>query len=147
MQIRVGFLKPGSQVKVTIGYVTEVKNEPGSNAIRFYIPTTSSPRYVSPTETGTKVEDIKDMQFSDSSAAPLSIKVAVSLQGGIKSITSPTHQVKVAKIQTIPEHEIWHKAIVELSGNTTDMDRDFVLEILPEEIYKPRLYSEVVNKI
>lgn len=138
-----GFLKPGTQVKVTIGYVSEVKNEPGSKAIRFYIPTTIAPRYVSPSETDQTAEDIRKMEFSPSSPAPLSIKVAVSLQGGIKSIDSPTHKVKVDKGRTIPENELWHKATVELAGETTDMDRDFVLNIVPEEVHKARLYSEV----
>ncbi|CAL8097329.1 unnamed protein product [Orchesella dallaii] len=141
-KVRVGFLKPGSQVKVTIGYVTEVKNEPGTNAIRFYIPTTVAPRYVSPSEKDDKAEDIRKMKFSDTSPAPLTLKVAVSLQDDIKSIESPTHSIKVEKQGPIPGKQTWQKALVQLSGTTTDMDRDFVLNILPEQIHKPRLYSE-----
>lgn len=142
-KLRVGFLKPGSEVKVIIGYTTEVKTEPGSNAIRFYIPTTIAPRYVSPTETDDKAKDIKAMKFSPSSPAPLSLKVAVSLQGKIKSIECPTHKVKVDNKGPIKENPAWEKAFVELVGESTDMDRDFVLNILPEEVHKPRLYSEV----
>ncbi|CAL8143672.1 unnamed protein product [Orchesella dallaii] len=141
-KVRVGYLKPGSQVKVIIGYVTEVKNEPGTNAIRFYIPTTVAPRYVSPSEKDEKAEDIRKMTYSDTSPAPLTLKVAVSLQDDIKSIESPTHSIKVEKQGPVPGKQSWQKALVELSGTTTDMDRDFVLNILPEQIHKPRLYSE-----
>ncbi len=142
-KLKVGFLKPGSQVKVVIGYVTEVKNEPGTNAIRFYIPTTIAPRYVPPTETDKGAMDIKAMKFSGESPAPLSIKVAVSLQGKIRSIECPTHQVKVDMKGPIKENPNWTKAFVELAGESTDMDRDFVLNIFPEDVHKPRLYFEV----
>lgn len=141
-KVRVGFLKPGAQAKVIIGYVTEVKNEPGSNAIRFYIPTTIAPRYVSPSETDDKAQDIKTMKFSPTTPAPLTLKVAISLQGKIKSIECPTHKVKVEKTGPIPEKPTWEKATVELSTETSDMDRDFVLNIVPEEVHKARLYSE-----
>ncbi|XP_037026786.1 von Willebrand factor A domain-containing protein 5A-like [Bradysia coprophila] len=82
------------------------------------------------------------MQFSSSSPAPLSIKVKVSIQGGIKAIESPTHKVTVQTSELISENDNYHKAVVELSGQTTDMDRDFVLTIQPGEKHKPRMYSE-----
>ncbi len=141
-----GCLKPGARVKITIEYITEVKNEPGTNNIRFYIPTTIAPRYVSPTEKDDhQAMDVKKIRYSCSSPAPLSLKVRVSLQGGFKSIASPTHKVTVDITKPTREGDTWHKAIVALSGHTTDMDRDFVLNIEPEERHKPRLYSEVMN--
>lgn len=139
-KLRVGCLKPGAHVKIIIEYITEVKNEPGTSNIRFYVPTTIAPRYVSNTETDVQAIDIKNMEFSSSSPAPLSMQVRVSMQGGIKSIESPTHAVTIKKSKP---NEIWHEALVELSGQTTDMDRDFVLTIEPEERHEPRLYSEV----
>lgn len=136
-----GFLKPGAHVKIIID-ITEVKNEPGTNNIRFYVPTTIAPRYVPATDD--QAIDIENMKFMCSSPAPLSLKVLVSIQGAIKSIDSPTHKVTVKKSKPISENDIWHKAIVQLSAQTTDMDRDFVLTIEPEEKHKPRLYSEVI---
>ena len=64
-KVRIGFLKPGAQVKIVIGYVTEVKNEPGSNALRFFLPTTVAPRYIPPTETDEKALDLKNMKFAE----------------------------------------------------------------------------------
>ena len=78
-----------------------------------------------------------------SSPAPLTIRVNVSLQGAIKSIECPTHSVKTVEQGPIPEKSNWTRGIVELTGKTTDMDRDFVLLITPEEVHIPRLYSEV----
>ncbi|KAG4077364.1 hypothetical protein HA402_009765, partial [Bradysia odoriphaga] len=40
------------------------------------------------------------------------------------------------------ENDEWQKATVELTGQTTDIDRDFVIIIEPQEKHKPRLYSE-----
>ncbi|XP_037037777.1 von Willebrand factor A domain-containing protein 5A-like isoform X2 [Bradysia coprophila] len=142
-KLRVGSLRPGARVKVTIEYVTEVKNEPGTNNIRFYIPTTIAPRYISANETDPQAMDIRNMKFSSSSPAPLSMRVEVSVQGGIKSVVSPTHTVTVEKSEaTTFENDDWQKATVELSGQTTDMDRDFVIIIEPREKHQPRLYSE-----
>ncbi|KAG4070433.1 hypothetical protein HA402_005665 [Bradysia odoriphaga] len=142
-KLRVGSLRPGARVKVTIEYVTEVKNEPGTNNIRFYIPTTIAPRYISAEATDSQAMDIRNMTFSPSSPAPLSMRVEVSVQGGIKSVVSPTHTVTVLKSEaTTFENDDWQKATVELTGQTTDMDRDFVIIIEPQEKHKPRLYSE-----
>jgi len=75
--------------------------------------------------------------------APLTIRVNVCLQGGIKTIESPTHKVDTVEKGPIPEKPHWSRAVVELHGKTTDMDRDFVLFVIPEDIHVPRLYSEV----
>lgn len=123
-----------------IGYVTEVRNEPGSSAIHFYLPTTIAPRirYEYSDSGGRNVQGVPH-SYSSSSPAPLTINATISLQGGIKSIQSPSHMVKISKL---PMVQGWHKALVELSGQVTAMDRDFVLKIVPHEIHKPGLLSE-----
>ncbi|CAG7721881.1 unnamed protein product [Allacma fusca] len=141
-KVKIGFLKPGSQAKIVLGYVSEVKNEKDSSAIRFFIPTTVAPRYVPKRLDDEKSEDLKKMQFSESSPAPITIKVNVSIQGEIKTIESPTHKITVSSQGPIPTKENWTKAAIELSGKTTDMDRDFVLLITPTDTHKPRLYLE-----
>ncbi|CAL8124348.1 unnamed protein product [Orchesella dallaii] len=141
-KIKVGYLKPGSQVEIMIHYVTEVKNEGETNAMRFYIPTTIAPRYVSPSETDEKAKELRNMTFSEYSPAPLSLHVEVNLQDEIKSIQSPTNAITVDKILPIPGKELWRKAVVELRGWNTDMDRDFVLNVELAVPHKPRLYSE-----
>jgi len=77
------------------------------------------------------------------SPAPLTIRVNVSLQGAIKSIESPTHKMDTVEKGPIPEKSNWTRGVVELNGKTTDMDRDFVLLVTPQDVHVPRLYSEV----
>ena len=130
---------------MTIGYVTEVKNENESKSMRFFIPTTVAPRYVSPSEkSDPKAQELAHMTFSYKSPAPLSIKVAACFQGQLQSIESPTHKIKVDGPKKMAEKQgNWFKGDITLDAHTTDMDRDFVLIITPEEHIKPRLYSEV----
>ena len=75
----------------------------------------------------------------------MKIRVFASLQGEIESIDSPTHKVVIKEKAPIPEKANWTKAVVELEGTTTDMDRDFVLLIKPKDKQKPRVYIEVKN--
>lgn len=82
--------------------------------------------------------------FSDS-PAPLSIRVNVSIQGNIKSIESPSHQIKTLEMGPISGKTNWTRGIIELAGKTTDMDRDFVLCVTPEDPHIPRLYLEVIE--
>jgi hypothetical protein len=147
--VSVGNLPPGTEVKVRIGYVTEVKNEPDSHAMRFFIPTVVAPRYTpaaSGVYEGTRKSKLAKMQSSissNSNSVPMSIKVIVSIQGEIKEIKSHTHSIVTENTGPIPNNLNWHKWIVTLDGNTTQMDRDFVILVTPKEPFKPRLYSEV----
>ncbi len=128
-----------------IGYVTEVKNDPDSHAIRFFIPTTVAPRYVPSTDNDPKSSKLANMTFSNSAPAPMNIKTIVAIQGGIKSIESLSgHKIVVESKGQIPEKPTWTRAVVSLDGNVTQMDRDFVLLITPiEAVMTPRVYYEV----
>jgi len=80
------------------------------------------------------------------SAAPLSLKVNVGIQGKIKSITSPTHKIQIREEESyLPERKGWGRAIVVFSGSVKDMNRDFVVLIFPEEVHVPRIYVEVCD--
>ncbi|CAL8104173.1 unnamed protein product [Orchesella dallaii] len=144
-KVKVGYLKPGAQAKVIIGYVTEVKNEIGTNASRFYIPTTVAPRYVSPTETKKKDEEVAKMKFMDIPSAPLTLTVSVFSQEDLRSIESPSHVINIQKQGIFPEKKTWRRTLVELKGKTTDMDRDFVMILVPEAVHEPRLYVEKLD--
>ncbi|XP_021948454.1 von Willebrand factor A domain-containing protein 5A [Folsomia candida] len=145
--LKIGFLKPGALAKVVIGYVTEVKNDADSHAIRFVIPTTVAPRYVPPSDHDQKSDDLANMTFSSTSPAPLNIKVVACIQGEIKSADSlSSHKILVKSKGTIPEQPGWNKAVVTLVGNVTEMDRDFVLLVTPlEAVMKPRVYYEILE--
>ena len=61
------------------------------------------------------------------SPAPVTIKTSVSIEGAIKSIESLTHRTVVSDQGPVPGKKQWTKVTVELTGKTSDMDRDFVL--------------------
>lgn len=115
--------------------------------MRFFIPTTIAPRYIPRTETDEKSKDLADMSFSTSSPAPLAIRMIVYIQGEFKYVESPTHEVKIQRFEAVPAKKNWSKVAVELTGITTDMDRDFVLLFEPAEKHIPRLYCEKVEGV
>ncbi len=95
-------------------YATEVKSKLENNdAIWFYIPTTIAPRYEFSTEMDKRAMGLQ---------AELSIRVPKTFEGSITSIEC--------------------QASVELAGEAANMDRDFVLNICPEDVQK-QLYFEV----
>lgn len=127
-QLKIGFLKPNSIAKVVVGYVTEVNNDPDTNSIRFFMPTTVAPRYVPGSETDQRSTDLAGMSHSADPPAPLSIKVVAAIQGGIKAVRSLSHhKIRVESRGPIPERIGWTKAVVTLVDHVTEMDRDFVL--------------------
>jgi len=142
--IRVGHLNPGVEVKVIIGYVTEVKNE-GSSSMRFVLPTTVAPRYTPPGQqpisdgTGTNI-----IQHTGNSDVPLTINLAVSMNEEIYSVTSPTHSIisQPCSANDLPGPN-WNKWNVTLKSGVTQMDRDFVVLITLKDILKPRLFKSV----
>lgn len=149
-QISIGHLKAGQEIKVVLGYVTEVKNEPDSHTMRFFLPAAIKPKRV-PRQTtkignnGRNSPELGSIQeMVDEPLAPLSIKVIASIQGVIKSVSCSTHDVVVESKGEIAQRPSWHKSIVTFDGLTTDMDRDFILLITPDEPIKPRLYAEVI---
>lgn len=132
----VGLLTPGAEVKIIIVYVTELKNKPSSKSIQFSIPNSIAPRFV--------LQDISNSNtnFSLSRPGELTLKVSVLLQGKIKSISSPTHKVKVEITGSMPDKPTWEKAVVEFTTHTTRFIRDFALNIEPVEPHQARLYNE-----
>ncbi|OXA49596.1 von Willebrand factor A domain-containing protein 5A [Folsomia candida] len=114
-KLKIGFLKPNSIAKVVVGYVTEVNNDPDTNSIRFFMPTTVAPRYVPGSETDQRSTDLAGMSHSADPPAPLSIKVVAAIQGGIKAVRSLSHhKIRVESRGPIPERIGWTKAVVTL---------------------------------
>ncbi|XP_021950085.1 von Willebrand factor A domain-containing protein 5A [Folsomia candida] len=152
-KVSIGRLKPGQEVKVVVGYVTEAKNDADTHTVRFFLPTAITPRCLptakipccnsfSQRSKGSII--MPELQMTEESVAPLSIKVIASMQGKIKSVESPSHKIVVEHKGEILQKPMWYKSIATLEGLTTEMDRDFVLFIKPEESIKARLYAETL---
>lgn len=120
--LRVGNLNSGMKAVLEVEYVELV--ESNSEEVRFFLPTTISPRYI-PGNMG----DVNGMPPGETVNPPISLdfpyglklRLSVHDRDAIASIESPSHKINVQMSDST--------LIVELSEETAEMDRDFVLNI------------------
>jgi Ca-activated chloride channel family protein len=122
--LSVGNLNPGSEAGIEIEYISvpDFRN----NNLRFFLPTTISPRYIpaaTPDEEGIPVVNKVHPEYAGAVSYGLSLKVNVLKTEGIdiNSISSPSHKVRTGFNESC--------YTVEFTSETVSMDRDFVLEI------------------
>ena len=129
--LSVGNIKPGSTVVIEIDYVALLDTDgPG---VRFYLPTTISPRYTpahQKDQDGIPVADIVNPPVALSVPYGLKLTVDVHGVGGISSIGSPSHAVNTEFCDG--------KAVVSFASETAAMDRDFILNISYKEGFSTR---------
>ena len=132
--LSVGALPPRTAVVIEIEYITLL--DATDNEVRFFLPTTISPRYVPaniPDKNGIPVDALVNPPISID--VPYGLRLALVIQGKehIAGIESPSHTVAT-------RYEDNHVA-VELSSEETKMDRDFILTIRYREAFRNRAYS------
>jgi len=129
--LSVGNIKPGSTVVIEIDYVALLDTDgPG---VRFYLPTTISPRYTpahQKDQDGIPVADIVNPPVALSVPYGLKLTVDVHGAGGISSIGSPSHAVSTEFCDG--------KAVVSFASETAAMDRDFILNISYKQGFSTR---------
>ncbi|KAF2656674.1 hypothetical protein K491DRAFT_361542 [Lophiostoma macrostomum CBS 122681] len=131
----------GSSVLVTITYVQELKHDAEVDGVRLTIPTHIAPRYGS-----YPGNSIDSSTVNDSNG--ISITVDISMVEGvpIKKIISPSHPVEVAlgslSTSTIDEDSSMSKASASLALGTTQLEKDFVLQIVAKDIGIPQAILE-----
>ena len=120
----VGNLNPGSQATIEIEFLSSLDFK--DNILRFFLPTTISPRYVPEDalyEEGIPTDKKVNPLYSSKVSYGLSLKVSILKNKGadVKAISSPSH-----KIKTSMENNFY---LIEFTSESVEMDRDFVLEI------------------
>lgn len=128
LTISLGNLKPGEELKAEIEYINELTVTDG--IIRLQIPTTVAPRYIPPGADSLK-SDIISPPYSKEIPYKLHL-TASSPCRNIKNISSPSHDLEIA--YNNPGFE------AKLRQGHVELDRDFILEIEPEETEKPVCY-------
>lgn len=124
--LSVGNLNPGSDVVTEIAYVTLLDGN-GRDS-RFFLPTTISPRYI---PDGGKEEDgiPEDGKLHPPYAldVPYGLSISIRIHKGtlLRSIESPSHQIRIEDLKGDP-------VLVTLSSDSVRMDRDFILNIVQE---------------
>ncbi len=131
--LSVGNLNPGSSASIEIEYVA-LLDAKGSE-VRFFLPTTISPRYVperTPDEKGIPVDHQVNPPVSIEVPYRLSILLQIQGKGTISSVDSPSHPVSL----TFDDEAI----MAEFTSGSAVMDRDFVLNIHYKDLFQNRGY-------
>jgi hypothetical protein len=131
----------GSSVHITIKYVQELKHDAEVDGVRLTIPTSISPRY------GAYPGDLQKTT-NDIDSKGMSITVDVSMAEGIpiKKVMSPSHPIEVTlgslSTSTIDEDPLICKASATLALGTTELETDFVLQVIAKDVGVPQAILE-----
>lgn len=131
--LSIGNIKPGSSVIIEITYITLL--DAHGTEVRFYLPTTISPRFTPESQkddNGIPVRDIVNPPFEFQVPYGMTINVNVHDRKAIASIESPSH--------TINTRFNSDDAVVTFSADQAAMDRDFVLTITYGKDFANRAY-------
>ncbi|KAL9097869.1 MAG: hypothetical protein Q9165_000195 [Trypethelium subeluteriae] len=138
----VGNVPPSAKIVINITYLGELKNDAEVDGIRFTIPTKIAPRYGSyPGQLAYSIADA--VQASKG----MEIIVDVSMPEGsfIKAMQSPSHRlaVSIGTLSSAPNADPkLNQASASLTLDSTEMDSDFVLQVLNKDTGSPRAMLE-----
>ena len=130
-----GNMKPGSEVVLSITYVTELAAE--GAAMRFTLPTTVSPRYAPAQDSigvGPTQGDILNPPVALDVAYAFTFEMDLAMGGRISGVQSPTHPIEVKQDGA--------GARVRLAQRSAPMDRDLVVVVSAEGLDVPHAVVE-----
>ncbi|KAK8127240.1 von willebrand domain containing protein [Apiospora sp. TS-2023a] len=134
----VGNIPGGAQIKVEITYLGELKHDAQTNGLRLTIPTCIAPRYGS---NSSGPQPPNAIPATPDGGIHITVDAQVSAGSRITSIQSPSHKIAVTigKTSKSPEQQdlTFEKASATLSLNTTELYKDFVLQMSATEIENP----------
>lgn len=132
-------LNQGATATIEIEYVTLLAT--AGSEVRFFLPTTISPRYIpngTPDNNGIPVDDQINPVYDSDVPYGLSLVLTVHGKDGIASIDSPSHRVST-DLGSDPVR-------IEFSSESVKMDRDFILNIKNKKGFENRGYIYKGNK-
>jgi hypothetical protein len=132
----------GAIVEIKITYVQELNHDAEVDGIRLTIPTSVSPRY------GAYPGQLQDSSaVNDSKGISLTIDVSMTEGIPIKKVLSPSHPIEVSlgalSTSTIDEDMKMSKASATLALGTTELEKDFVLQVVAKDVGIPQAILEV----
>ncbi|GIU33044.1 VWA domain-containing protein [Shewanella schlegeliana] len=108
------------------------------DSLRFYLPTTLTPRYGNPTSSGLEPHQVPEHSLS--TAYTLNFELTIQGQLASAAVNSPTH--------AIAKHYDNEALKISLKNQTTAMDRDLIVEFTqPEHCVGEGLWSKDDDKI
>jgi Ca-activated chloride channel family protein len=131
--LSVGNINPGSETTIELDYVTLLDTY--GSEVRFFLPTTISPRYVPP-----DVADVNGIPVEELVNPPVNLhvdyglKILLDIHGrkDILTLDSPSHTIST----TFCDESIK----VELTSEKTAMDKDFILNIKYKDNFETKGY-------
>jgi Ca-activated chloride channel homolog len=115
--MNVGNLLPGETVTIRCTYAICYKWQ--GDSLRFYLPTTISPRYGEPHKAGFEPHQVPEYDLENVNAFALQIKISGLLKSAL--LDSPSHKTIITRAEGVIS--------VDLDGGRSEMDRDFILNI------------------
>lgn len=131
--LSIGNLNPGSSAAIEIEYITLLETH--DKEVRFFLPTTISPRYIPNNisdDDGIPVGEKINPVYSTDNPYGLSISIDIENAENIEAVESPSHSI-VTKIES-------SFIKVKFSAEMAKMDRDFVLNILNRKGFESCAY-------
>ncbi len=131
--LSVGGIKPGNSVMIEIAYV--ILLDAYESEVRFFLPTTISPRYVPDSmqeDHDIPVNDIVNPPFLFDVPYGLTLNITIHGKEGISSVASPSHH-----INTSFTGDSIH---VSLTSEESSMNKDFILNIVQKEAFSSRAF-------
>src|SRR5271170_706077 len=126
-QTKVGNIPPKTSITVTLTYITPLKQDTESNAVRFTLPTAIAPRYGDATNTGTTNVATTKTGFE--------LTLDATMPSQITSVSSPSHPIAMTLSGAT-------SASVTLSNLTPSLDKDVVILVAAKDIDEPRCVVE-----
>lgn len=143
----VGNIPPAATIVSEITYLGELKHDAEVDGIRFTIPTAIAPRYGEyPGELLSKA----DIPTAQADSGMEIVVDAILDDSYIKQLRSPTHPIAVSMgtTSTSPEAEpTMAKASATLSLGTAELEKDFIIQVIPMDTSKPAAILEVHPRI
>lgn len=131
----------GSSIQVTITYIQELKHDAEVDGVRLTIPTSISPRY------GEYPGQLMDASEIDSSGG-ISLTIDASMADGIPitKVISPSHPIEVTlgslSTSAASDEPSMSKASATLALGATQLEKDFVLQVVAKDIGIPQAILE-----
>ncbi|CAH0018232.1 unnamed protein product [Clonostachys rhizophaga] len=140
--MRIGNVPAGAQVKVEIVYLGELKHDAEIDGLRFTLPTFIAPRYAASELVGTH----GDSNAQATGGLSVTVDAQLPVGSSIKTVQSPSHPISVqigsCSTDSNTDEPSLQKASATLSLGSTEMDKDFILQLSATKLGDPSAVLE-----
>lgn len=147
---KVGNVPAGESILITVTYIGELIHDVGAESIRFTIPTSIAPRYSNhppPSQVrNVSANNVPGIPTARGDAISITVDINMAEGSFIREVRSPSHPIAVTMGNTTSsvksEDPKPSQASASLSQGNTELDWDFVLEIINKDSLSPKAVLE-----